>query len=130
MKIGPDISSEMITRARELHPGATFVSDKAQLTQADYTIASGIFNVKLDASEEDWRAYMFRTIADLASLGTRGFAFNALTSYSDADKRRADLHYADPLELFEHCRCNYSRFVTVVHDYPLYEFTILVRVGV
>jgi hypothetical protein len=67
------------------------------------------------------------TIADLAALGTRGFAFNALTLYSDVEKRRPDLHYADPLELFDHCKRTYSRFVTLLHDYPLYEFTILVR---
>jgi hypothetical protein len=69
---------------------------------------------------------MFNTIADLASLGTRGFAFNALTAYSDADRQRPDLYYADPLELFGHCR-TFSRFVALLHDYPLYEFTLLVR---
>jgi len=127
--ISRDMADAAVRRGQQLRD-CRWTADRGQVQAADYAVASGIFNVKLDASEEDWRAYMFRTIADLASLGTRGFAFNALTSYSDADKRRADLHYADPLELFEHCRCNYSRFVTVVHDYPLYEFTILVRVGV
>ena len=67
-------------------------------------MASGIFNVKQDAPTTEWHAYVLDTIADLAALGTRGFAFNALTLYSDPDKRRADLYYADPLELFDHCK--------------------------
>jgi hypothetical protein len=97
------------------------------LEPADYAVASGVFNVKQDADEETWRAYIWETVADLAALGTRGFAFNALTSYSDVDKRRADLYYADPLEAFDRCKRTYSRFVTLLHDYPLYEFTIIVR---
>jgi hypothetical protein len=70
---------------------------------------------------------MLATISDLASLGSRGFAFNALTTYSDADRQRPDLYYADPLVCFDHCRRTFSRFVTLLHDYPLYEFTMLVR---
>ena len=71
---------------------------------------------------------MRRTIDRLAALATKGFAFNALTSYSDADRRRDDLHYADPLHWFDYCKRSHSRFVTLLHDYPLYEFTLLVRV--
>ena len=56
-----------------------------------------------------------------------GFAFNCLSNYSDEDKRRNDLFYADPCELFDHCKNSYSQNVTLLHDYGLYEFTILVR---
>jgi SAM-dependent methyltransferase len=97
------------------------------LVPTDYAVASGVFNVKQDADEEAWRTYIWETVADLAALGKRGFAFNALTSYSDVDKRRRDLYYADPLEAFDRCKRTYSRFVTLLHDYPLYEFTIIVR---
>lgn len=126
--ISRDMADAAVRRGRQL-PDCRWTADRSQVRAADYAVASGIFNVKLDASDEDWRAYVLRTLADLASLGTRGFAFNALTSYSDSDKQRLDLHYADPLELFEYCRRTYSRFVALVHDYPLYEFTIFVRVG-
>jgi hypothetical protein len=100
---------------------------REDLEPADFAVASGVFNVKQDADEQAWREYIWETVADLAALGRRGFAFNALTSYSDADKRRPDLHYADPLEAFDRCKRTYSRFVTLLHDYPLYEFTIIVR---
>ena len=87
-----------------------------------------MFNVKQDAGGRGLaRLHAGRSIADLAALGRRGFAFNALTRYSDADRRRPDLYYADPLELFDRCKRTYSRFVALLHDYPLYEFTIVVR---
>ena len=40
---------------------------------------------------------------------------------------RPDLYYADPCELFDRCKRRYSRNVALLHDYDLYEFTILVR---
>jgi len=128
--VGFDLSEEMadaaITGSRALD-NCWWTTDRSQLRPADFAVASGIFNVKLGARDDEWLGYMKRTIADMASLGRRGFAFNALTSYSDADKQRPDLYYANPLELFEHCRATYSRFVTLLHDYPLYEFTMIVR---
>jgi SAM-dependent methyltransferase len=124
---GFDISSEMIARARELHPGASFVTDNADLREADYTLASGIFNVRLSTGDAEWTSYMLDVLDTMNSLSKSGFAFNALTKYSDAEFMRADLYYADPLFFFDHCKTEYSKFVTLLHDYPLYEFTILVR---
>ena len=125
--VGFDISSEMIAQARELHPRASFVTSKADLREADYTVASGIFNVRLSTSEDEWKSYVLDVLATMDSISTQGFAFNALTKYSDAEFMRSDLYYADPLFFFDHCKTNYSKFVTLLHDYPLYEFTILVR---
>jgi hypothetical protein len=128
--MGFDLSSRMTNAAiahGERLDDCHWIDDRRQLKPADYAVASGIFNVKLDVNDDVWWAYVRRSLADLASLGTRGFAFNALTVLSDSEKRRRDLYYADPFEVFDHCRRSYSRFVSVIHDYPLYEFTVLVR---
>ena len=127
---GFDISSEMIAKAEELHPQSEridFVSDLGELREADYTLASGIFNVKLNTGEIEWKKYMLDVLETMNSLSKNGFAFNALTKYSDAEFMRPDLYYADPLFFFNHCKTKYSRFVTLLHDYPLYEFTMLIR---
>jgi SAM-dependent methyltransferase len=125
---GFDISEAMLRQARSrAGPSARFTADATQLQKADYVVASGIFNVKLEADDSEWQGYMRRTVDKLATLSKRGFAFNALSSYSDADRRRADLHYADPLLWFDYCKRTHSRLATVLHDYPLYEFTLLVR---
>ena len=44
-----------------------------------------------------------------------------------AERMKDYLFYADPGELFDHCKRRYSRWVALLHDYGLYEFTILVR---
>jgi SAM-dependent methyltransferase len=124
---GFDLSEEMVARGRELHPGITFTTDRAALVPAEYAVASGIFNVRMTHADDAWREYILAGLDDLDSLGTRGFAFNMLTSYSDADKMRADLYYGDPCFFFDHCKRAYSKNVALLHDYGLYEFTMLVR---
>ncbi len=127
---GFDVSPAMIEAARQLHGAPSdchLTASRTELEPADVTLASGLLNVKQAASAEAWRDYVFAVIAELAALSRRGFAFNALTAYSDPERRRDDLYYADPLELFEHCRATYSRHVALLHDYRLYEFTLLVR---
>ncbi len=120
----------MIGAARARHAGSTwcsFVADRARLPPAEYTVASGIFNVKLDHPVDTWREYVLQTLETLDSLSIRGFAFNMLSTYSDPDKRRTDLFYEDPLQMFDVCKRRFSPQVSLLHDYPLYEFTIVVR---
>ena len=37
------------------------------------------------------------------------------------------LFYADPCFFFDHCKKHFSKNVALLHDYGMYEFTILVR---
>jgi SAM-dependent methyltransferase len=128
--IGYDIAPSMIDKARKLHGES---DDRhwrigAQPSEAaDFAIASGIFNVKGDVTNEIWTRYVHRTIDTLAQAGRRGFAFNALSTSSDADRRRPSLYYADPASMLSHCLSRYGRSVALLQDYGLYEFTILVR---
>lgn len=127
---GFDISEAMIKEARKQQShilDCTFVTDATSLDVADYTIASGIFNIKQQISNDQWRSYIIDTIRTMAEHSRKGFAFNMLTSYSDKDKMRPDLFYGDPCFFIDHCIRNFSRHVTMLHDYGLYEFTILVR---
>jgi SAM-dependent methyltransferase len=128
--IGVDLSEEMIHAARAAFgegPTHRFLCAGAAVPRADYVLASGIFNVKLDLPEEDWREYLLETLDSMAALAHHGFGFNALSTYSEPERRRPDLYYADPLELFHRCKTRLSSRVTLLHDYPLWEFTILVR---
>ena len=127
---GFDLSVQMIDAARKEYgdfENCVFSSNEESLGVADYTVASGIFNVKLQTSDEEWKDYVLHTLGKIAELSKKGFAFNALTKYSDPEFMRDDLFYADPLFLFDYCKRKFSRFVAVLHDYPLYEFTMLVR---
>ena len=126
--VGYDISDEMVIAAQAQYPGrARFVSQLEDLDATDFAVCSGVFNVKLQTPTEAWEQYVFDTLDRLATLGTHGFAFNMLTSYSDADKMRSDLYYADPCVFFDRCKRRYGNNVALLHDYGLYEFTLIVR---
>lgn len=127
---GYDIAPAMVEAARARHAAdrdARFATDEAVLDGCDYLLASGIFNVKLTTPLPEWEAYIDATLDRLAARARRGFAFNVLTSYSDPEKRRDHLYYADPCRLFDRCKRRYARNVALLHDYGLYEFTLLVR---
>jgi SAM-dependent methyltransferase len=126
---GYELSEAMLEHARESFEGLPDVRFQAgtSMASADYSVASGIFNVKLAFGEEEWGAYVDATLDALAGASRKGFAFNMLTAYSDVEKRRDDLHYADPLAVFDRCKRRYASHVALLHDYPLWEFTTVVR---
>ena len=129
---GYDALPEMVSAARKQfggHPDVSFreISDYKEMSTADYSIASGIFNVRNDIGDEEWRAYILQTLKAMSAASRKGFAFNALTSYSDAHLMRRELYYSNPLELFDYCKINFSKNVALLHDYDLYDFTILVK---
>lgn len=130
---GIDVSTDMVAAAERLHQtcgvehrGYAFEASDDIRDRYDIIVASGIFNVKLDISEELWKQYVWDTIRLIANRSTEAFAYNCLTSRTDPGKRREDLHYADQLE--------HTAFVEelgfdaeVAEDYGLFEFTIYGR---
>src|ERR1700681_385659 len=79
---GFDVPEKMIAEGRQSHEQDSqceFYSEKSMIPPADYTVASGIFNVKLDTLESDWIEYILATLTEFHSLTKRAFAFNALT---------------------------------------------------
>ena len=126
---GYDLCPAMIASARDRHgdhrSDASF-GDRAQdLPVADFTVASGIFNVLAGADESSWRDYVWETTRLMAEHSRQGIAFNMLTTYSDW--MLPELYYADPLQVFDWCKRELSRHVALLHDYGLYEFTVIVR---
>ena len=127
---GIDIEAEMIAAAATRwaeEPAAVFEIGASPSRAADYAVASGIFNVRLRHDDATWQAHVLGVLAEMDRSSRLGFAFNCLTSYADADRKRSDLYYADPCFYFDLCKRNYSRHVALLHDYGLYEFTIIVR---
>jgi hypothetical protein len=127
---GVDVSSDMVNAAelrRNCNTNARFIVSSEPDQVADYGVASGIFNVRLGFADTDWFAHVKVTLDILDRTSRRGFAFNCLTSYSDADMMKDYLYYADPCVLFDLCKRSYSRHIALLHDYGLYEFTVLVR---
>ncbi|WP_439126727.1 class I SAM-dependent methyltransferase [Ramlibacter humi] len=127
---GFDLVPAMVQEATARHgarPRTRFAVGAAPDAPADYGVASGIFNVRLDSSDESWWEVIVGALDSLHATSLRGFAFNCLTSYSDRPLMKPHLYYADPMRVFDHCKRRYSHQVALLHDYGLYEFTVIVR---
>ena len=127
---GYDLLESAIDVARKVHAGKEnrhFSASEESLPVCDYSVASGIFNFRGNESFETWTDYVVKVLHSFDRLSRKGFSSNFLTKYSDADRMRDDLYYADPLFIFDYCKKNFSRNVALLHDYELYDFTIIVR---
>ncbi len=128
--LGFDILPEAIAVATQTHQAlrnCRFTSAASELEPADYVVESGIFNIRLHHAEPSWTEYVLATLEKMHALSRKGFAFNMLTAYSDPEYRKEHLYYADPCFYFDYCKRHFSRNVALLHDYNLYDFTILVR---
>jgi len=128
--IGFDISESMIHEANSLfsdNKEAYFTSQLDEIKNIDYVIASGVFNMKLDTPYNEWTEYVIKNLTIMNNIALSGFAITFLTKYSDKDKMRSDLYYADPCLLFDHCKQQFSKNVAILHDYGAYDFTLIVR---
>ena len=127
---GYDIMPEMVQIAKDKHkslPNVRFFENEKHLPISDYLIAGGIFNVKFECSDEDWTKHILLHLGRMNRLCKKGFSFDLLTSYSDKEKMQAELYYADPCFFFDFCKRNFSRNVALLHDYQIFDFTIIVR---
>lgn len=129
---GYDVMEEMVSSAKKKyghlnHVKFYLIRDAAEMNAADYTIASGIFNIRFDRDNDAWLQYVLETIRVMDARSRRGFAFNLLTKYSDKEYMKPELYYADPCVLFDFCKTNFSKNVALLHDYNQYDFTIIVR---
>lgn len=128
--VGYDIAESMVVKGREMHPNdpnCLFFSKIETVPVLDYAVVSGTFNMKLDANMDVWTQIVIESLEQMNVRAKKGLAFNMLTKYSDADKMRPDLYYGDPCFFFDYCKHHFSRNVALLHDYDLYDFTVLVR---
>jgi len=118
---GVDINPSVIDIARGRHPDARLalrdIVTEPFEEQFDYVFQSGAFNHKV----EDNREFVWSMMNEMFRLCRYGVAFNLLTSY--VDYQDDNLYYFRPEDYFALAR-KLSRYVTLRHDYPLYEFTL------
>jgi hypothetical protein len=65
---------------------------------------------------------MLNGIKSMFNACTKGIALNAMSTY--VDFQADNLYYTDPLEIFDYCKRNLSRKVTLRHDYLVKENSI------
>lgn len=129
--LGMDLSATMVSQARLLwceRPLTEFLAASASPRTADYSIASGIFNVKLDQPRALWEAFIARTLAEMHSSSREGFAVNFLAPLAAGEAGPPELYRAPPAYWQQHCEQTFGAGVEVLWDYGLQEeYTLLIR---
>lgn len=108
---------------QKLEKGRFILADRPTEV-ADYTVASGLFNVRADIPYLEWRLYVLDSIKTMNEMSRKGFGFNVLSFW--CEKKEPNLYYASPLDMLCEVR-RYSRLVEMNHSYSPYDFTLLVR---
>jgi len=120
---GVDLGENLIEEAGRRYPEARFlVCDilQAPLHQTfDYVVCSGALNYRI----EDNKSYILEMLKMMFKLSTCGVAVNFLSSYVDYETEK---NYHLPPEAAFEMGQKLSRYVTIRHDYPLYEYTLYI----
>lgn len=126
--IGYDISHKMLVAATDYlkeFKNKQLILDSKLREKKDYAITSGIFNVMFDKVKSEWEKYILSVLNNLNEFSQKGFSFNMLSTYVDYTSE--NLYYGDPSFYFDYCKKHFSKNVALLHDYNLYEFTIVVK---
>jgi SAM-dependent methyltransferase len=126
--LGLDLSQAMVDAAKRKWrkvPGAAFALAGNSYRMADYCVASGIFNVKLNQDRRTWEDFVAGTLVEMYENSRLGMAVNFL---------REDGALEEVPELYR-CRADGWRdfgrqlgaAVEINGDYGMSEFTLLLR---
>ena len=126
---GYDLSEEMLSKAGkrlEDFKGELNLLQASEITtSADYTFVSGTFNVRFESNDQEWMEFIKQKLTMIDASSAKGFSFNLLSKYVDWEE--SHLFYGDPCFWFDFVRSNLARRISLLHDYPLYEWTIVAR---
>lgn len=128
--LGVDLSAAMVTRARRLwrdRPTAAFEVGGRSPRTADYSVASGTFNVRIDEPIELWERFVADTLRGMAAASRRGFAVNFLKPLPRGTDTVPELYRPPRGRWSAFCESALGRTVSVVDGYGLREITLLVR---
>ena len=127
--LGVDLSPAMIREAVRLWGGrddTAFAVGNGAQRSADYSVASGIFNVRQRERREAWERLVAYTLDQLRATSRRGFAVN-FKAAGAPDARRPGLYATEPQPWINHCERELGWSAELVMGYALPEFTLLVR---
>lgn len=127
--LGVDVSAAMIAQAKSQwarRKNVSFAVACDAPRQADYTVASGIFNVRLNEAPDKWLAFIRHCLRAFARNSRLGFSVNFLAPLPPHVIGKPELYRTAPEPWVEFCETTLGLPVTVLASYGMQEFTLLV----
>ena len=128
--LGTDLSQAMIDQAKPSpRPSmrSQFLVTGSIPRVADYSVASGIFNVKLNQPTACWTLFIQQVLAGMHAASRLGFAVNFLAPLGPDMQAIPELYRVSPDVWIRHCERQFGAKVELVEGYGMREFTLLVR---
>lgn len=118
---GLDISTKLIAKAKEKYPEVSFavcdILEDDVGRKFDFVLCSGALSFKIDDNDK----HIYQMLRRMMEITKIGVAVNFLSTYVDYHLEK-NFHFAPERALS--LGKEITRFVTLRHDYPLYEFTL------
>ncbi|WP_407158886.1 class I SAM-dependent methyltransferase [Bradyrhizobium sp. STM 3557] len=130
--LGIDLSRAMIGRARRRFAGPQrrFIVGAKSPRIADYSVASGIMNVNVGYSRQDWETFVRSMLRQMRESSRRGFAVNFMMAgpeEADDESGVTRLYRTTPEPWMRFCEIELQCRVELISNYGMKEFTLLVR---
>lgn len=128
--LGTDLSQAMVGRAKPrltANINARFLASSSIPRVADYSVASGIFNVKLAQHVDQWTLFIMKTLSEMNKSSQLGFAVNFLAPHGVDLQPIAELYRTSADVWMRYCESQFNVRVELVEGYGMKEFTLLVR---
>ena len=119
--LGIDLSEKLIEEAERRYPKAVFrtsdILKSPPKKRVDYVLSSGALSFRIKNHEK----YVKKMLEAMMKMSRKGVAVNFLSDRVDY-RLKKNFHYSP--EMAFKAGHELTRFVTIRHDYPLYEFTM------
>jgi SAM-dependent methyltransferase len=128
--LGTDLSQAMIDQvkpSRRPSIRSRFVVASSIPRVADYSVASGIFNVRLQQSTACWTLFVEQMLTAMHAASRLGFAVNFLAPVGSGMQDIPELYRTSPEVWMHYCERQFNAKVELARDYGMCEFTLLVR---
>jgi hypothetical protein len=128
--LGVDLSPAMIAEARQLwckRRDTEFLVANTSPRMADYSVASGIFNVKLNQPRALWTRFIEKTLTAMHATSRHGFAVNFLAPLAEGTDGQLELYRAPSALWARYCEQAIDATVEVLENYGMREYTLLMR---
>jgi len=128
--VGIDLSPAMIGQAKALwerKQNAAFHTGDCSPRVADFGVASGIFNVRIDEPLALWEHFVAHTLRKMAQSSRIGIAVNFLSPLPPDIESKPELYRPDPKQWVAFCESELGLKVTLLDRYGMREVTLHAR---
>ncbi len=126
---GFDVSLAMVRRAKRKwnqRAGIRFLATPYSTRIADFSVASGTFNVNPGQPLELWEGFVAETLADMARTSRKGFAVNFMAPLEPpARSPTSPLYRVPPERWIQFCKRTFRCEAKLIQGYGLREYTLL-----